>query len=293
MHNSRMQIPRLMIALLGLTLIVGACAEVQQIAEEEAKRSGNENLAKAISGAGTAISGFMPISYDEERSIGAAMALQVVNRYHGIIEQDQLMKYVNLVGSAVALTCDRPNIPYHFAVLDDPSLNAFATPGGYVFVTQGLLRHIQNEAELAAVLGHEIGHITAKHILEIIQRSKKIEGITKVGLAFYDKNPESFQRLVDTATKKLLDEGLDQEKELEADRLGAIFASRAGYDPTAYLSLLDRLRKLKGDDPNLFKTHPNFSARIENVQQALKDPTVQTTGVLLPERFKDSTGKFL
>lgn len=291
MPNSRMRIPQMMVALLGFVWMIGGCAEVQQIAEEEARQAGREDVAKAISGAGTAISGFMPISYDEERSIGAAMALQVVNRYHGIVEQDQIMKYVNLVGSAVALTCDRPNIPYHFAVLDDPSINAFATPGGYVFVTRGLLRHIQNEAELAAVLGHEIGHITAKHILEIIQRSKKIEGITKVGLAFYDKNPESFQRLVDTATKKLLDEGLDQEKELEADRLGAIFAARAGYDPTAYIAVLERLRTLKGEDLKLFKTHPNFTLRIENVRQALQDSDVPTTGVRLPERFDERIGK--
>ena len=94
-----------------------------------------------------------------------------------------------------------------------------------------------------------------------------------------------FKGLIDLAAKKLLDEGLDQNKELASDRLGATFAARVGYDPTAYVTLLQRLRALKGDDQAFFKTHPNFSTRIEEVQTGLRALQPPLSGVLLPERF--------
>ncbi len=273
------------LAALAVTGILGGCAEIQQVAEEQARRSGDDRLAKIIHGGGTFVSGLLPIGYEEEQSIGSAIALQVVARYGGVQDQPDLTRYVNLVGRAVALTCDRPDIPYHFAVLSHESINAFAAPAGYVFVTRGLLKQIRNEAELAAVLGHEIGHVSQKHILEVIQRSKQLAGISEAGLAYANQNPEAFKGLIDTAVKKLLDEGLDQSKEVEADTLGVAFAARAGYDPTAYLALLNRLRAVKGDDRAFFKTHPNFSTRIAAVQDTLQAHGWKATGVLLADRF--------
>src|SRR5207237_1298908 len=123
-----------------------------------------------------------------------------------------------------------------------------AAPAGYIFVTRGLLVQIRNEAELAAVVGHEIAHVSQKHILQVIQRSKRLAGVTEAGLAYAHQNPEAFKGLIDAAVKKLLDEGLDQEKEIEADQLGDVFAARVGYDPAAYDGLLNQLRACKGDD---------------------------------------------
>jgi predicted Zn-dependent protease len=280
---------------LGLSLatfaIWSGCAEIQQIAEEHARQSGDERLAKIIHGSGTLVSGLLPISYEEEQSIGAAIALQVISRYGGVYDQPDLTRYVNLVGRAVALTCDRPDIPYHFAVLNSDSINAFAAPAGYVFVTRGLLKQIRNEAELAAVLGHEIAHVSQKHILEVIQRSKRLAGVTEAGLAYAQQNPDVFTTLIDAAAKKLLDEGLDQEKELEGDSLGEVFAARVGYDPIAYVTLLTRLRTLKGDDRAFFKTHPNFSSRVHAVQQVIQTQGWKPTGVLLENRFARVRGK--
>src|SRR2546425_5139952 len=256
----------------------GGCAEMQI-------STGNERLDKMIHGGGTLLSGLLPIGYEEEQSIGAAIALQVVARYGGVYDQPELTRYVNLVGRAVALTCDRPDIPYHFAVLNSDSINAFAAPAGYVFVTRGLFKQVRNEAELAAVLGHEIAHISQKHILEVIQRSKQVAGVTEAGLAYANQNPEAFKGLIDGAVKKLLDEGLDQDKETQADALGDVFAARVGYDPTAYLALLNRLRALKGDDKAFFKTHPNFGARIKAVQNVIEAQGLKATGVLVSERF--------
>src|SRR5437867_1766816 len=267
------------------------CAELQQVAESAARQSGNEQLPRTIRGGGTLISGLLPIGYEEEQSIGQAIALQVVARYGGLSEQVDLTRYVNLVGRAVALTCDRPEIAYHFAILNHDSINAFAAPGGYVFVTRGLLGQVRNEAELAAVLGHEIAHISQKHILEVIQRSKQVAGVTEAGLAYANQNPEAFKGLIDGAVKKLLDEGLDQDKETQADALGDVFAARVGYDPTAYLTLLNRLRALKGDDKAFFKTHPNFSTRINAVQEVIQTHGWKPTGVLLENRFARLRGK--
>ncbi|MFO0733025.1 MAG: M48 family metalloprotease [Nitrospiraceae bacterium] len=91
------------------------------------------------------VSSLLPIGYEEESSIGQAIALQVVARYGGMVDQPDLVRYVNLVGRAVALTSDRPDIPYRFAILDDNSINAFAAPAGYIFVTRGLLRQVQSK----------------------------------------------------------------------------------------------------------------------------------------------------
>ena len=265
------------------------CQEIQQVAEDAARRSGDPRLAKTIRGGGNLIGGLLPIGYEEEQTIGQAIALQVVARYGGVYDQPDLTRYVNLVGRAVALTCDRADIEYRFAVLNHDSINAFAAPAGYIFVTRGLLKTIRNEAELAAVLGHEIGHVTQKHILDVIQRSKQIAGVAEAGLAYANQNPDAFKNVIDGAVKKLLDEGLDQSKELESDRLGVIFASRVGYDPTAYETFLDRLRAIKGDDQAFFKTHPNFSNRISAVHSTIREQGLKATGSLLADRFSQST----
>jgi predicted Zn-dependent protease len=268
-----------------MLLLGQGCAEMQRAAEDVARKSGNPRLANAIHGTGSLVSGLLPIGYEEEKSIGEAIALQVVARYGGTVNQPELVRYVNLVGKAVANSSDRPDIAYHVAVLNHDSINAFAAPAGYIFVTRGLLKQIRNEAELAAVLGHEIAHVSEKHILDVIQRSKQISGVSEAGLAYAAANPAMFKNVIDNAVKKLLDEGLDQDKETEADALGDVFASRVGYDPSAYVGLLTRLRELKGDDQAFFKTHPNFSARITAVEEVIRTKGLQSNGVLLPERF--------
>ena len=266
----------------GAIAMVAAWTDINLAAD---KKSGGSRFGDILGGLGTLAAGLLPIGYEEEQSLGQAIALQVVARSGGTLEQPDLVRYVNLVGQAVASTSDRPDIPYHFAVLKDDSINAFAAPAGYVFVTNGMLKQVRNVAELAGVLGHEIAHVSQKHILEVIQRSKQLAGVSQAGLSAANQNPQTFKNVIDTAVKKLLDEGLDQEKEIEADTLGDAFAARVGYDPTAYLALLTRLRALKGDDAAFFKTHPNFSARIEAVQNTIQSQGLKANGVLLADRF--------
>ncbi len=289
MRHNRLSFPSLAMLACAASLGLTGCPELQRVAEHAARQSGDERLARAIQGTGQVIAGLLPIGPEEEENIGQAIALQVIARYGGVYDHPELTRYVNLVGKGVALTCDRANMEYRFAILNHDSINAFAAPSGYIFVTRGLLKTVQNEAELAAVLGHEIGHVTQKHILDVIQRSKQIAGVADAGLAYATRNPDAFKNVIDGAVKKILDEGLDQGKELESDRLGVVFASRVGYDPSAYLTFLNRLRQLKGDDKAFFKTHPNFSNRITVVQNALREQGLKPGGALLADRFSQRT----
>lgn len=267
------------------TLLLANCKELEQATRllNDPRFTGNVEKVQTVANS------LLPIEYEEELAIGQSISLQVVSRYGGAVNNPPLTEYVNLVGLAVANTSDRPNIPYHFAILNHDSINAFAAPGGYIFVTQGLVNQVKNEAELAAVLGHEIAHVSQKHVLEIIQRSKQLAGATSAGLSYFKQNPAKFKGVVDEAVKKLLDEGLDQGKEIEADQLGDVFAARVGYDPNAYVAFLTRLRTIKGDDLAFFKTHPNFSNRLQAVQKIVQEKGLKSNGVILEKRFLRST----
>jgi beta-barrel assembly-enhancing protease len=272
------------LGLIACGLLLGGCKEVEQFVKDTSNVTTALNQTyQTVTKVGDAL---LPIGYEEELAIGQAISLQVVSRYGGVVKNPSLTQYISLVGQAVASTSDRPNIPYRFAVLNHDSINAFAAPGGYIFVTRGLLKQVQNEAELAGILGHEISHVSQKHVLEIIQRSKQLAGATSAGLSYLKQNPAIFKGIVDEAAKRLLDEGLDQGKEVEADQLGDVFAARVGYDANAYITFLTRLRTLKGDDQAFFKTHPNFSSRIQAVQQTVQEKNLKPNGVLLKERFE-------
>jgi predicted Zn-dependent protease len=276
-----------MVAAIVVIMLLPGFINIKHLPIKRFTQRSGENAARllnrAVEGGKILVSGTLPIGYEEEAAIGKAMALHVISRFGGIYDQPDITRYVNLVGRGVAQTSDRPNIPYYFAVLAHPSLNAFATPGGYVFITKGLLQRLRNEAELAAVLGHEIAHISEKHMLKIIQRQKQLAGIKHL-------MPDTFQGVVDEAVNTLLDKGLDQRKELAADRLGVHFAARVGYEPRAYHELLQRLRALKGDNHAVFKTHPDFSSRIGVVAAAIDEQQPQARHARLGKRFRNSVG---
>ena len=248
-------------------LVLASCAEVEKGVEFIKTEKGQQ----IIKGAGSAVSGLLPIGAREERAIGGALASQVVARYGGLVRNRSLLRYVNLVGKAVAMTSDRPEIDYTFGVLNNNKVNAFAAPGGYVFVTKGLLRRVQSEAELACVLGHEIAHVTEKHILNVIRRSRAISGLAQVTLASLDKNPEAFDEMIKEGMKSLFENGLDQNLEFEADRVGADYCTRVGYDPAGarqYLLTIQSLRPREADIV-LESTHPSGRERLDELDEFL------------------------
>ena len=237
--------------------------------------TGDKKLAGIVGGAGTALEGVAPIAYEEEVAIGGAIAVQIVNRfggeYRGAGNQAAILnKYVNTLGSAIALNSDRPDIAYHFLVLNDDAPNALAAPGGYVFITKGTLKGCKSEAELAGVIGHEIAHVTQKHTITVLQRGKILQGAAQAGAAALEANPEMFAGLVDEATKVIFETGLDQSKEYEADRLGTEFASRVGYNPKGLENFLNTLGGIVGYKSSvLFKTHPDPAKRIGELDKLL------------------------
>lgn len=186
------------------------------------------------------------------------------------LENDlELQRYVNTVGLWVARQSERPNLPWHFGVNDSDTINAFATPGGNVIVTKGMIRVLRNESELAGVIGHEIGHVVRKHHLNAIRKNAAF-GLVAQGLqiASQGSRNESLVGALVGPTKELYAKGLDKSDEFEADRMGVVLAARAGYDPWGLPSALQTLASVNPDDNAvklLFKTHPAPSARLEKL----------------------------
>jgi len=183
-----------------------------------------------------------------------------------------LQRYVNEVGRWLASRTERAQLPWRFAVLDAPQLNAFATPGGYIFVTGGLVARMHSEAELAGVLAHEIVHVLRKHHLKAIQKGAmaNVAG-NVVALALQDRNSALRNQLVSFGTE-LYVRGLDKSDELEADRLGVVIAARGGYDPWGLPVVLQTLQAINPEDSAvalMFKTHPAPTERLDALEQRM------------------------
>ncbi len=203
-----------------------------------------------------------PIGFEEEKAIGGRLAVEVFSRYGGAYDNPELLRYVNLVGQAVAEVSNRPDIDYHFAILNTEYPNAFATPGGYVFVSIGLLRMIENEAQLAGVLAHEVAHISQKHALKTLERSRSLQGVSALTLTVMDKNPGMFDKLIDEVSNVLFTKGLDKSLEFEADKYGREFAYRMGYYPGGLQNFILKLGKSRAGSKSIFmSTHPSAGER--------------------------------
>ena len=209
-----------------------------------------------------------PIAYKEEKVIGGRLTVEVFSRYGGAYDDPKLLRYINLVGQAVADVSNRPDIDYHFAILDTASPNAFATPGGYVFVSVGLLRMIENEAQLAGVLAHEVAHISQKHALQTLGRSRSLQGISALTLTVMDKNSGLFDKLIDEVSNVLFTKGLDKNLDFEADRYGREFAYRMGYYPGGLQNFIRKLGKNKEGGNSIFmSTHPSTGERYNRLKK--------------------------
>jgi predicted Zn-dependent protease len=213
------------------------------------------------------------LSTRNERKIGLDIAAKLLG-VMPLVADAELQIYVNQVGFWVAQHSSRPDIDWNFAVLDNDSVNAFAAPGGIVFVTRGLFMHIRNEAELAAVLGHEIAHITHRHHLNALRKSQTSQEVVDwFAWAISAEDSEIYKQVSSSMTEILLN-GLDQDLEKEADRVGVVLAARAGYDPFSLLSVLTTLSYAKPDEVTMemfTATHPNSESRINSLDVAIGD----------------------
>lgn len=216
------------------------------------------------------VKGVLPIGLKEEIAIGEEIATKVKQRY-GVYRNKEVRRYVSLVGEAVALKSERVDgkrIKYHFSILDSEAINAFSCPGGYIFVSKGLLKKIENEAQLAGVLGHEIAHVTQKHVVKAIQKAN----IVALGAeeALRHKDSKEFKKVVDFGTD-LIFNGLSKEDEFEADQVGTNWAYLIGYDPKGLRDFLKALKELSSKESSkltlLFKTHPSLDTRMSKLDE--------------------------
>ncbi|MGH8727914.1 MAG: M48 family metalloprotease [Burkholderiales bacterium] len=237
------------------------------------------------------------ISAEQEVKIGAEADPQIKKQF-GVYDDAELQAYVDAIGEKLAKTSHRPDLDWHFAVLDTPDINAFALPGGYIYITRGILAYLNSEAELAAVLGHEIGHVTARHSVQ--QQSKaQVAGIAAIlGSIFVPQLRTGAGQQALNAIGGALLAGYGREDELEADRLGAEYLARNGYDPQAMVRVVSALKdqelfdaeiaKQEGREPRryhgLFATHPDNDTRLKEV--------VAEAGKVAPTRKTENRAEF-
>jgi len=207
---------------------------------------------------------------DEKDEI--AVGREVAGRTLGaapLVADPQLQAYVNRVGRWIAMQTERPDLPWHFGVLDTPSVNAFAAPGGYVLITRGLYEMLDSEAQLAGVLGHEIGHIVQRHHVKVMQQSAAVSAGARA--AQRSDHGLLVNNLIGTGAE-VFARGLDKNAEFEADRIGVVLAARAGYSPYGLVEVLHILAARSADDASLallFKTHPAPGERLTQLGDAL------------------------
>lgn len=228
-----------------------------------------------------------PIGEEEEITLGEAVAVEAFSRFGGEYSNPAWTRYINLVGKTVAEVSDRPTLNYHFAILNSQEQNAFAAPGGYIFITVGLLKTLKNEAELAGVLAHEIAHVTQKHMLDAIRRGALMGSVSELTLTAMKQDPAMFSSVIDEMTDLLFTKGLDKDKEYEADVVGVEYAYRAGYNPEGLRDYLQTLASEKGHvESKFFTTHPSTTERVSKIDVLLKDYSDIKNLPFLTDRFQ-------
>lgn len=221
------------------------------------------DLDKAVSVVKGANDAVRDIPVDEEIAIGHSVSASLLGAAP-LTDDAKQQAYVNRVGMWLALNSERPDLPWHFGIIDSASVNAFATPGGNVFVTRGLVEHIKSETELAGVLAHEISHVVVKHQLRDIQKNAKKGLVLDLATLKAGGLTGDAARAVARVGLEGYVQGLSREDELEADRMGVVLAARSGYDPYGLVIVLQTLEATPQDSSTalFLKTHPSPSDRI-------------------------------
>ncbi len=238
---------------------------------------------------------FIIIPSGQEVEIGAGMAQQVEGT-ETILPDSVWQAYLNEVGQRIARVCDRQDIEYHFKVIQSDQVNAFAAPGGYIYFYTGLLREMDNEAEMAAVMAHEISHVVARHGIKRLQKALGVA--LAYELAF---GGEGAGQALDAAIglgMGLVFAGYSRSAEREADRFGIHYMAKAGYDPQGALGMFETLAELGNSGaPNVFEqlasSHPETQERIANATAQINEMQPLPAGLTLGEsRYQQMLKRF-
>lgn len=211
-------------------------------------------------------------SMEEEIQIGREITGNLLGAAP-LVKDAALQKYVNQVGRWVANQSERANLPWHFGVIESEDINAFAAPGGYVIITKGLYRKLENEAQLAGVLSHEIAHVVKNHHLKILQQSQLLD----LGAGLLGKQVGKDDKIVQSiigSGAEICARSLDKNAEFEADRMGVVLTARAGYEPYGLPEVLQTIGQTNKDESSvalLFKTHPHPDDRLIKLDDAIGD----------------------
>jgi predicted Zn-dependent protease len=227
----------------------------------------NVDIGSVVKGVGN----LREVKEPEEIQIGQSMTETLLGA-RPLYDDPELQHYVNEVGLWVAQQSERPNLPWHFGVNDSDHINAFATPGGYIIITKGMIKQLRNEAELAGVLGHEVAHVNQKHHLKALRKSAFARLLGEGVAAATDNKRAELVKQLAGPTKELYARGLDKADEFEADRMGVVIAARAGYDPYGLPAVLTTLASADPKDNYLtllYKTHPLPQARLDQLAPGL------------------------
>ena len=223
---------------------------------------------------------FAEITDEEEYYIGRAVSAMILSQY-SVYKNDALTKYINRVGNAVVIHSDRPETyaGYHFVILDTEEVNALAAPGGFIFITKGLLKRCKDEEMLGSILAHEVGHVSAKHGLQSIKKSRLIDAFRIIGSEASKRYaPDKLAQLTDIfentlgdIAEKLIERGYDRKYEYEADKLSVKTSARTGYDANGLLDFLGTMVDDTSTESSKgwFKTHPSAKDRIGRVQKEI------------------------
>ena len=254
------------------TLTPGAAVLMAAIVLGGCKSGGGFNVNNVDVGAVLkSVGNLREVKESEEIQIGQSMTETLLGA-RPLYDDPELQRYVNEVGLWVARQSERPNLPWHFGVNDSDHINAFATPGGYIIVTKGMMRQLRNEAELAGVLGHEVAHVNQKHHLKALRQAAFASLLGEGAAAATDRKHADLVKMMAGPTKELYARGLDKSDEFEADRMGVVLASRAGYDPYGLPAVLTTLASADSKDTFLallYKTHPLPQARLDQLAPGL------------------------
>ena len=220
------------------------------------------------------------MSVEQEIALGLQAAPQMAEQYGGLHPDQEAAQEVKAIGQKLVQNTKVGSTPYQFdfyLLADEQTVNAFALPGGQVFITAGLLKQLSSEAQLAGVLAHEIGHVVARHSAEQLAKAKLTQGLTgAAAIATYDpENPASQGGAVVAAmVGKLVNMRYGREDELESDRLAVQLTGASGYDPRAMIEVMHILEKAgggAGGGPEFMQTHPNPGNRVAEIERAIQE----------------------
>lgn len=218
-----------------------------------------------------------PITDEDEIELGRGIAARLLAA-RPLVRDQALQQYVNRVGLWLALQTERPELPWRFGVMDSTDVNAFALPGGTILITQGLYDRLRDEAELAAVLSHEIAHVVERHQVKAIKKEMGTAFATEIAGEAAGRSDNQAVRMFGEkafqAGTEIFVRGLDKDDEHQADVHGMVISARGGYNPYSLASVLQTLDGSKADDAGvalMFSTHPTAVSRLEHLDTVVGD----------------------